>query len=72
MNRLHLLPVRNTHEHKTPLLHSMCISIFTISHPGQIKAMFNIVYSDLGTIHRAREEQTFIYISDFFDECEGT
>lgn len=35
-----------------------------------MKAMFTAVYSDMGTWKRQAEEQTYIYFSDFLDECE--
>lgn len=40
-------------------------------HTGQLKGMFVKSFSDVGTSKRQAEEQSFIYFSDFLDECEG-
>ena len=46
--------------------HSMLIIIL-----GQIKSMFEVEYSELGSRKRHTEEQTYIFFSDFLDQCEG-
>lgn len=37
-----------------------------------LRAMFNVTYSEKGSIHRPAEEQAYIiFFVDFLDECKG-
>lgn len=38
---------------------------------GTFKAMFAVEFSDNESMRRGSEEQTYIFFSDFLDECEG-
>ena len=38
---------------------------------GDIMAILKAEYSEQGSLRKPEEEQTYIYFSDFLDECEG-